>query len=59
MENSKSNTMDMEKAVMRLFQYASATNALFINGKPAIVVDRFKPSSIRSERNNKGANDEN
>ena len=56
MENSKSNTMDMEKAVMRLFQYASATNALFINGKPAIVVDRFKPSLNRSEKNDKGGN---
>lgn len=56
MENSKLNSMDMEKAVMRLFQYASATNALFINGKPAIVVDRFKPSPIRSEKNDKGGN---
>lgn len=59
MENSKTNTMEMEKAVMRLFQYASASNALFINGKPAIVVDRFKPSPIRSERNNKGDRNEN
>lgn len=59
MENSKLNSMEMEKAVMRLFQYASASNSLFINGKPAIVVDRFKPSLNRSERNNKGVNDEN
>lgn len=56
MENSKLNSMEMEKAVMRLFQYASATNALFINGKPAIVVDRFKPSLNKSEKADKGGN---
>ena len=56
MEDSKANGMGMEEAVMRLFQYASASNSLFISGRPAIVIDRFKPSLNRSENANKGDN---